>query len=122
MADLILKRDDKTNSDGSIPGMLIIKGTKFPTIERGENYVTVRKGTYSVKMGFKVKLRNEKKIKCLRFDHCGAKTILIHDALHDNWRNLEGCIAPGLNFNQNRGDKLIKKSKMAMTRIFILLR
>jgi hypothetical protein len=41
------------NADGSIPGEFLVRGTAFPTIERGGGFTTVRRGLYTVEMSWK---------------------------------------------------------------------
>jgi hypothetical protein len=60
------------------------------------------------------KLRG-RKVKCLCFfDSTAIQSHLIHDALNDSHAQLEGCIAPGLSFDENG----IKDSAKAMIEVF----
>lgn len=111
MADIGFKRTGAVNGNGSIPGELTIGAKSWPTIERGASYTFVRQGEYTVKMDVKATGR---KVNCLRFDHDGIRTHLIHDAQNDNHANLEGCIAPGLTSDTNG----IKDSAKAMLEVF----
>jgi hypothetical protein len=114
MADITFKRTGPENSKGGVPGELTIGSKTWPTIERGGGYTFVRKGEYTLKMDIKATGR---KVQCLRFDHDGIRTHLIHDALNDNHANLAGCIAPG----QSKNDNCIKGSAEAMKEVLIAL-
>lgn len=114
MADITFKRTGAANGNGSIPGELTIGTKTWPTIERGVAYTFVRKGEYTLKMDVK---NTGRKVNCLRFDHEGIRTHLIHDALNDSHLNLQGCIAPGTSFDV----KGIKGSAAAMLEVFAAL-
>jgi hypothetical protein len=83
-------------------------------MERGEGHVSARAGTYELKIDIK---NTHRRIPCLRFNHLGAHTLLIHDAYNDKHKNLEGCIAPGL----SSYDGGVHNSAEAMKEIFELL-
>ena len=93
IADILFERTGVVNTNGSVAGLLTIGGKSWPTIERGGGYTFVRKGKYNVKMDIK---NTGRKIQCLRFNHDGIRTHLVHDALNDKHTNLSGCIGPGL--------------------------
>ncbi len=110
--DIVFKRTGKANPNGSIPGTLTIGTKSWPTIERGTGHTFVRKGKYELLMRTKTRGRP---VKCLCFwEDSSISSHLIHDAQDDDHRQLEGCIAPGLSFD----DKGIKDSKKAMDEIF----
>jgi hypothetical protein len=112
---MTFERPGYNNADCSIPGELRVRGTAFPTIERGRGYTTVRRGLYSVEMSWK---RSGRRIRCLRFTRQGIRALLIHAALNDDPLNLEGCIAPGMIPSESGG---IEESDRAMEEIFGLL-
>ena len=85
MADINFKRTGSVNDNGSVPGTLTIGEKSWPTIERGGGHTFVRAGEYNLKMDTK---NTGRKVKCLRFDHDGIRTHLIHDALNDSHTNL----------------------------------
>src|SRR3954469_22688790 len=105
MADIIFRRKG-TNKNGSIPGEIEISGRTWPTIERGSGHTFVRKGEYNLLMDIK---HTGRQVMCLRFDHEGIRTHLIHDALNDNHKFLERCIAP----EKTSDDSGVKQSKEA---------
>ena len=113
MADITFKRTG-AEKNGGVPGELTIGSKTWPTIERGGGYTLVRKGEYTLKMDMKATGRS---VKCLRFDHDGIRTHLIHDALSDNHMNLAGCIAPG---QSTDGDGIIGSAE-AMKEVFLAL-
>lgn len=113
MAHIILKRTG-ANANGSVAGQLNIGIRTWPTIERGGGYTFVRMGEYTLKMDVKATGR---RVNCLRFDHEGIRTHLIHEALFDSHSTLEGCIAPGT----SRDEQGIKNSTQAMREIFAAL-
>ncbi|SHI02861.1 hypothetical protein [Marivita hallyeonensis] len=91
------KRSLTANANGTIPGELTLGDKTWPTIERGNGYTFVRKGTYRLMVDYKnTDRKGGVKVKCLRFNHEGIRTHLIHDALNDNAFTLAGCIAPGM--------------------------
>ncbi|WP_046869497.1 DUF5675 family protein [Microvirga massiliensis] len=114
MVDIVFKRTGTVNANGSVPGELTIGTKVWPTIERGGGYTFVRMGEYTLKMDMKATGR---KVQCLRFDHAGIRTHLIHDALNDSHTNLEGCIAPGLSSDADG----IKQSAEAMKEVWLAL-
>lgn len=114
MSDIVFKRTGLTNPNGSIPGELTIGNRTWPTVERGASHTFVRQGEYTLKMDLK---HTGRAVQCLRFDHEGIRTHLIHDAFHDRHTSLEGCIAPG----KDKGPKGIKDSAAAMNDIFLAL-
>ena len=114
MVDIIFKRTGPENTRGGVPGELTIGKNVWPTIERGGGYTFARKGEYTLKMDMKATGR---RVKCLRFDHDGIRTHLIHDALNDNHMNLAGCIAPG----QKATEEGIEGSEKAMAEVFLSL-
>jgi hypothetical protein len=63
----------------------------FLTLERGVKFVNLKVGSYEMEHSTKIEGR---KVKCLRPTDHRISTLLIHDALDDNPRTLEGCIAP----------------------------
>ncbi|MEZ5427069.1 MAG: hypothetical protein R2747_12440 [Pyrinomonadaceae bacterium] len=63
----------------------------FLTMERGVRYVNLKIGTYEMKHSIK---NTHRRVKCLRPTDRRLSTILIHDALNDDPRNITGCIAP----------------------------
>jgi hypothetical protein len=63
----------------------------FLTMERGTKYVNLKIGTYEMKHSTKIEGR---KVKCLRPTDWRIGTLLIHEALNDDPRNVTGCIAP----------------------------
>ena len=111
MSDIVFARTGIINPNHSVPGLLTIGNRSWPTIERGSAYTFVRKGEYTLKMDWKVTHTN---IHCLRFDHDGIRTHLIHRALNDKYSNLEGCIAPG----QSASEEGIAGSEAAMEEVF----
>ena len=113
MADITFKRTGP-EKNGGVPGELTIGSKTWPTLERGGGYTFVRKGEYTLKMDMKATGRS---VKCLRFDHDGIRTHLIHDALNDNHMTLAGCIAPG----QSADDDGINGSAEAMKEVFLTL-
>jgi len=114
MSDITFKRTGTINENGSVAGELTIGEKTWPTIERGSKYTFVRKGDYTLKMDIK---NTGRKVECLRFNHDGIKTHLIHDALNDRHTNLQGCIAPGLTSNE----KGIVDSAKAMKEVLAAL-
>jgi hypothetical protein len=84
MADITFIRLSPPNNNGSVRGRLTIGSKTWDTIERGARYTFVRKGEYNVKMDHK---KTGKLLKCLRFDHPGARTHLIHAA--NNYTELD---------------------------------
>ena len=115
MPDIVFKRTGTINANGSVPGELTIGDKTWPTIERGVEYTFVRAGEYTLKMDIK---NTGRKIQCLRFDHDGIRTHLIHDALNDKHTELEGCIAPGLRATESG----IEGSDKAMKEVFVALK
>jgi hypothetical protein len=111
MVEIVFRRRSAVNANGSVPGTLTIGAKSWPTIERGGPYTFVRKGEYTVKMDIK---NTGRRIRCLRFDHDGIRTHLIHDSLNDNHRNLLGCISPGKTAS-NTG---VTDSEEAMREVF----
>ena len=114
MADITFKRTGDATKEGPILGELTIGAKTWPTVERGSAYTFVRKGEYQLVMDVK---NTGRKVKCLRFDHDGIRTHLIHDALNDRHTNLSGCIAPGL----KDGAKGYKDSAKAMLEVWAAL-
>ncbi len=114
MADITFKRTGSVNKNGGVPGLLTIGSTSWPTIERGVAYTFVRKGEYTLEMDVK---HTGRAVNCLRFNHDGIRTHLIHDALGDDHHALSGCIAPG----QSASDKGIAGSAEAMKEVFLAL-
>lgn len=115
MADIIFRRTGKTNPNGSVPGVISAGGKSWPTIERGNLFTYVRKGSYTLLMCFKTRGRP---VKCLCFsDDAAISTHLIHDALNDSHLHLEGCIAPGVSSNEFG----ISNSLQAMNELFSAL-
>jgi hypothetical protein len=115
MSDITFRRTGTVNKNGSVPGKLTINGKTWPTVERGGGYTFVRKGSYTLLMCMKTRGR---KVQCLCFsDDPSISTHLIHDALNNNHHQLEGCIAPGLNSDENG----IKDSAAAMLEVFAAL-
>ena len=114
MADINFKRTGSVNDNGSVPGTLTIGEKSWPTIERGVKHTFVRAGEYNLKMDIK---HTGRKVQCLRFNHDGIRTHLIHDALFDSHTNLEGCIAPGKTSDANG----IHSSADAMREVFLAL-
>jgi hypothetical protein len=115
MADITFRRTGKVNPNGSVPGELTIGEKTWPTIERGQSYTYVRMGEYSLVMCYKLSGRH---VRCLCFNDSKAiSSHLIHDALNDDHRQLEGCIAPGLTADENG----IKSSADAMDEVFLAL-
>ncbi len=112
MSDISFKRTGA--SSGAPRGELRIGAQSWPTIERGGGYTWVRQGTYNLKMDIK---RTHRHVQCLRFDHDGVRTHLIHDALNDDHHTLEGCIAPG----SKSTDAGISGSAQAMQSVFLAL-
>lgn len=109
------RRSETTNANGTVPGTLTLGNKSWPTIERGNRYTFVRKGTYRLAVDYKNTDRaGGVKVKCLRFNHEGIRTHLVHDALNDNAFTLEGCIAPGMSST----DTGIKDSIKAMNEIW----
>jgi hypothetical protein len=97
---------------------LIVNGKRFPTIERGGTYVSLKTGSYAMKHS--KKKRGGGTINCLQCQHAKIDQILIHDALNDSSTNLEGCIAPGLAKKPPPGMGILS-SAVAMKQIFQLL-
>ncbi|MFA8387435.1 MAG: hypothetical protein ACEPO2_17560 [Pelagibaca sp.] len=109
------RRSITPNSDGTIFGELTLGNKTWPTIERGNGYTFVRKGTYRLVVDYKnTDRKGGVKVKCLRFNHEGIRTHLVHDALNDNAFTLAGCIAPGMSKTENG----IKDSIKAMNEIW----
>lgn len=113
------RRTGPEAANKAVPGELTIGSKTWPTIERGDGFTFVRQGTYTVTMDYKNTPRTAKNgtktyIKCLRFDHGGIRTHLIHDALRNSHRTLAGCIAPGLTGDADS----IKDSAKAMAEIW----
>jgi len=116
---LELKREGLI-SDGHVRGIMRVKhifddgkacreqnmGT-FLTLERGTKFVNLKVGTYEMKHSIKIEGR---KVKCLRPTDWRISTLLIHDALNDDPKTLEGCIAPfffgGEAYNQNSAEAM----------------
>jgi hypothetical protein len=101
MADMVFWRTGVTCKEGAVAGVLQIGEKFWPTIERGDGYTYVRKGTYVVTVGHKNKVREAGgqciMVRCLRFGESPAiASHLIHDAYKDKHTALLGCIAPGL--------------------------
>lgn len=113
MSDIVFKRTG-TYQGGAPAGELKIGDKSWPTIERGGGYTWVRAGTYTLEMDIK---RTGRKVQCLRFDHDGIRTHLIHDALGDSHYNLQGCIAPG----RTKTEDGIQDSAEAMKEVFLAL-
>jgi hypothetical protein len=112
MADIIFMRTGMINPNGSVPGSLTIGKKTWPTIERGVDYTFVRKGLYTLLM---CKKQRGRPVHCLCFNDSPAiSSHLIHDALNDDHRQLEGCIAPGLTADSQG----IKDSAKAMDEVF----
>jgi len=111
MADIQFSRTGALNGNASVPGTLTIGAKSWPTIEHGGGYTFVRKGEYNLKMDVKATGRH---VNCLRFDHDGIRTHLIHDALNDSHLTIEGCIAPGISSDTNG----ITDSATAMSQVF----
>jgi hypothetical protein len=112
MTDIVFRRTGITNPNGSVPGVLTIGEKSWPTIERGASYTFVRKGQYRLVMCKKLSGRP---VRCLCFnDSAAIGTHLIHDAMGDNHRELQGCIAPGLTSNGEG----IQDSAKAMEEVF----
>ena len=112
MADIVFRRTGKINSNNSVPGELRIGSKVWPTIERGPTFTFVRQGQYKLAMCEKLSGRH---VQCLCFNDSRAiSRHLIHDALNDDPKNLEGCIAPGLSADANG----IKNSAAAMKEVF----
>lgn len=115
MADISFKRTGMINPNGSVPGLLTIGEKTWPTIERGVNYTFVRKGLYTLIMCIKQRGRP---VRCLCFNDSPAiSSHLIHDAMNDDYRQLEGCIAPGLTADTDG----INDSAKAMEEVFTAL-
>jgi hypothetical protein len=112
--ELVFRREESVNKNGSVAGVLTIGEAEYPTIERGEGHVSARKGTYELKMDIK---NTHRRIQCLRFNHLGMHTLLIHDAWKDSHHYLEGCIAPGMTSDA----KGIHESGKAMEQILAAL-
>lgn len=109
------RRTGEVNANGSIPGELTLGPKTWPTVERGDGHTFVRKGDYTLMVDYKNTDRaGGVKVKCLRFNHEGIKTHLIHDALNDKHTNLLGCIGPGLEAT----DTGIRHSEKAMAEIW----
>jgi hypothetical protein len=115
MSDITFKRTGTVNDNGSVMGELTVGEKTWPTVERGDGFTFVRMGQYNLKMDEKATGR---RVPCLRFDHDGIRTHLIHDALNDNHKDLEGCIAPGL----TKSDNGITGSPEAMNEVFVALK
>lgn len=116
ITEISFEREAAANKDGSVFGTLTVGAKKFPTIERGKNFVNLKQGSYVMKHSTKVTGR---KVKCLRPEIVQITTLLIHDALGDSSNNLEGCIAPGMEKKPtNMG---ILRSAAAMEEIWKLL-
>lgn len=109
--NIAFERTGPENGAGGVPGRLTIGDLSWPTIERGGGYTFVRKGNYTLTMDMKNTGRH---VQCLRFDHEGIRTHLIHDALRDSHLYLEGCIAPGLTATKDG----ITGSEKAMKEVF----
>src|SRR5262245_17579009 len=115
MADLVFRRLGTANKNGSVPGELRAGAKRWPTIERGANYTFVRQGTYNLVMCNKLSGRH---VRCLCFNDSPAiSSHLIHDALHDDHNELQGCIAPGLTADATG----IHDSAKAMEEVFAAL-
>ncbi|MFQ5504092.1 MAG: hypothetical protein ACE5F1_04740 [Planctomycetota bacterium] len=124
---IVLEREPKAYADGSVPGILHVGPESFPTIERGQGYVSLKIGDYVMVHSWKWTGR---RVKCLRpveplkrFARKGEKTIetiLIHDAKNDDSLQLSGCISPGMVKKGGRGMG-IRRAAEAMERIWELL-
>jgi hypothetical protein len=119
--EILFNRESKAYADGSVPGVLTVQGQNFPTIERGNNFVSLKIGKYKMKHSKK----NRKgapggTINCLQCMDSKIDQILIHDAKNDSSLNLEGCIAPGMMKKSPPGMGILR-SKEAMDKIFVLL-
>jgi|SRR5688572_4576004 hypothetical protein len=116
ITEISFEREAAANKDGSVFGTLTVGTTKFPTIERGKDFVNLKQGSYVMKHSTKVTGR---KVNCLRPEIVQITTLLIHDALGDSSNNLEGCIAPGM--EKKASNMGIRRSAEAMDAIWKLL-
>ena len=116
ITEISFERDTAANKDGSLFGTLTVGTTKFPTIERGKDFVNLKSGSYVMKHSIK---NTGRKVQCLRPEIVQIATLLVHDALGDSSNNLEGCIAPGMEKKANNLG--IRRSAEAMEAIWKLL-
>jgi hypothetical protein len=111
---LVLRRAETAN-ENYVLGTLTYGDQKWFTIEnrtikKPGDCVSVREGTYTLKMDHK---NQGEPIECLRFYHPGMRTLLIHRAKDNNYHHLSGCIAPGMSVNA----KGIQDSEKAMAEL-----
>ena len=130
VADLHYYRILRTHQ-GGVCGELTVAGSSFFAMENlaKDGYDSIPPGIYQIKM---VKLGERSKGKkgpSFRFTEImgrkgKGRPFLIHRAYKDNWRTLEGCIAPGLDAIHPKRNPLNTKmtgSIQAMDKIFELL-
>lgn len=116
VTNIYMYREAQANADGSVLGKMRVGLHVFPTIERGNGYVSLKKGIYTMKHSIK---NTGRKVKCLRPTNDKISTILVHDAQNDNSNNLSGCIAPGMEKKANGLG--IRRSAEAMDLLWFLL-
>jgi hypothetical protein len=108
---------------GAVWGEMRVKDHVFVGVENRSkpDFDSVPAGTYQLQMGIK---HTHRHVPCLRFIEIpGRKGVghpfLIHDAAGNNWRKLEGCIAPGMSY-RGAVDRL-GESRAAMDTMLELL-
>jgi hypothetical protein len=131
MSDILYYRILRT-PEGGVCGEMTVAGVAFFAMEnlrQGSGYDSIPPGVYQLKM-VKLGERDQgKKGPCLQFSEIpGRKGVgnpfLIHRAYKDNWKTLEGCIAPGMGASHPAGNQLntrLSESEKAMDRILELL-
>ena len=125
MADLHYYRI-LTTHQGGVCGELTVKGRSFFAMESllDKGYDSVPPGIYQLKM-----IQSKSKGPCFRFTEIigrngVGKPFLIHRAFRNDWKTLEGCIAPGLravHAGRNQLNTKLTGSIRAMNQIFDLL-
>lgn len=124
---ILLEREPKAYADGSVPGTLYVGAQRFPTIERGGAYASLKTGDYRMVHSRK---HTGRKVKCLRpieenkaylkKNEKSVESVLIHDAYLDSSHNLKGCISPGMVKKPGSGMGILY-AKEAMKEIWKLL-
>jgi hypothetical protein len=122
MADIQYVRVSRA-LDGAVWGELTVRGVTFAAVENRSvaGYDSLPgHALYNLRMDVK---NNDPTVRCLRFVDVPGRAgvgnpFLIHRAWNDNWRGLQGCIAPGMSVGRAGA---IERSDHAMNEIFRLL-